>query len=80
VAAQQLFMKTWVQISLEANILFNNFLTCIIIVKHALSRLTTSELQGQEEAACKHPANTTTNVLFTATIAVKFASAVTRSS
>jgi len=44
------------------------------------SRLTSSELQGQEEAACAHPANATTGVLFTATNAVKFPSAVTRSS
>jgi len=37
-----------------------------------------SELQGQEEAACARPANVTTGVLFTATNAVKFPSAVTR--
>jgi len=36
-------------------------------------------LQGQE-AACAHPVNTTTSVLFTATNAVKFPSAVTCSS
>jgi len=44
------------------------------------SRLTGSELQGQEEAACTCPAYTTTGVLFTATNAGKFAIAVTRSS
>jgi len=37
-------------------------------------------LQGQEEAACAHPADATTSVLFTATNAVKFPSAVTQSS
>jgi len=37
-----------------------------------------SESQGQEEAACTRPANTTTGVLFTATNAVKFPSAVTQ--
>jgi len=41
------------------------------------SRLTGSELQGQEEAACVRPADATTGVLFTATNAVKFPSAVT---
>jgi len=45
-----------------------------------ISRLTGSELQGQEEAACAHPANATTGVLFTATNAMKFPSTVTRSS
>jgi len=45
-----------------------------------VSRLTGSESQGQEEAACVHPAYATTGVLFTATNAVKFASAVTWSS
>jgi len=44
------------------------------------SRLTGSESQGQKEAACAHPANATTSVLFTATNAVKFPSTVTRSS
>jgi len=44
-----------------------------------ISRLTGSESQGQE-AACAHPANATTSVLFTATNTVKFPSAVTRSS
>jgi len=44
------------------------------------SRLTSSELQGQEEAACVCPAYANTGVLFTATNAVKFPSAVTRSS
>jgi len=37
-------------------------------------------LQGQEEAACAHPANVTTGVLFTATNVVKFPIAVTKSS
>jgi len=41
------------------------------------SRLTGSELQGQEEAACKCPAYTTTGVLFTGNNTVKIASAVT---
>jgi len=45
-----------------------------------ISRLTGSESQGQEEAACAHPANVTTSVLFTATNAVKFPVTVTRSS
>ena len=45
-----------------------------------ISRLTSSESQGQEEAACTSPANATTGVLFTATNTVKFPSAVTRSS
>jgi len=44
------------------------------------SRLTGSELQGQEEATCARPANATTGVLFTATNAMKFPSAVTQSS
>jgi len=42
-----------------------------------VSRLTSSELQGQEEAACTRPANTATSVLFTATNAIKFPIAVT---
>jgi len=41
------------------------------------SRATGSELQGQEEAACAHPTDMTTSVLFTATNTVKFPSAVT---
>jgi len=41
------------------------------------SRLTGSEPQGQEEAACVHSANTTTGMLFTGTNAVKFPSTVT---
>jgi len=44
------------------------------------SRLTGSESQGQEEAACACPADTTTGVLFTATNTVKFPCAVTLSS
>jgi len=44
------------------------------------SRLTSSESQGQEEAACARPADATTDVLFTDTNTVKFPSAVTRSS
>jgi len=44
------------------------------------SRLTGSELQGQEEAACACPPDATTGVLFTATNVVKFPSAVTHSS
>jgi len=44
------------------------------------SRLTSSELQGQEEAACAHSADVTTGVLFTATNAVKFLCTVTQSS
>jgi len=46
----------------------------------SISRLTGSESQGQEEAACACPANTTTGVLFAATNAVKFPCTVTRSS
>jgi len=42
------------------------------------SRLTGSESQGQEEAACIHPVDPTTGVLFTATNTIKFASAVTQ--
>jgi len=45
-----------------------------------LSRLTSIESQGQEEAACGRPANATTGVLFTGTNALKFPSSVTRSS
>jgi len=44
----------------------------------AESRLTSSESQGQQEAACARPANITTGVLFTATNAVKFPSTVTQ--
>jgi len=42
-----------------------------------ISRLTVSELQGQEEAECARPADSTTSVLFTATNTVKFPSALT---
>jgi len=42
-----------------------------------LSKLASSESQGQEEAACTRPANATTGVLFTGTNAVKFPSTVT---
>jgi len=45
-----------------------------------LSRLTGSELQGQEEAACARPADATTGVLFTVTKAMKFPCTVTQSS
>jgi len=45
-----------------------------------ISRLTGSDSQGQEEAACARSANVTTGVLFTATNAVKFSSIVTQSS
>jgi len=41
------------------------------------SRFTSSEPQVQEEAACTHPADVTTGVLFTVTNYVKFPSAVT---
>jgi len=44
------------------------------------SRLTSSVSQGQEEPACVCSANVTTGVLFTAINAIKFSSAVTRSS
>jgi len=54
---------------------FQQLLACLL-----LSRLTGSELQGQEEAACACSANATTSVLFTATNAVKFPSTVTWSS
>jgi len=40
------------------------------------SRLIGSDLQGQEEVACMHPAYKTTSVLFTGTNAVKVASTV----
>jgi len=43
-----------------------------------VSRLTSSESQGQEAPACARPAYTTTGMLFTDTKAVKFASAVTQ--
>jgi len=43
-------------------------------------KLTSSESQGPKEAACTRPANVTTGVLFTATNAVKFPSAVTQTS
>jgi len=52
------------------------YILCITYI----SRLTGSESQGQEEAACVYPADTTTSVLFTATNTMKFPSAVTRSS
>jgi len=45
---------------------------------HNKSGLTGSELQDQE-AACTRPADATTGVLFTATNAMKFSSAVTQS-
>jgi len=44
------------------------------------SKITGNESQGQEEAACACPANTTTGLLFTAPNVVKFLSTVTRSS
>jgi len=48
---------------------------------HCLSRLTGSESQGQEEAACAHLADTITSVLFTVTnVTMKFPNAVTQSS
>jgi len=52
----------------------------MILLYLAVSRLTGSESRGQEEAACAHPANATTSVLFTGTNTVKFPSSVTRSS
>jgi len=57
-------------LSLNCEILSNNTIS-------KLSRLTGSESQGQEAAACMHPAYATTSVLFTGTNAVKFPSAVT---
>jgi len=45
-----------------------------------ISRLTGSESQGQEEAACTHSDDPNTSVLFTATNAVKFPSTVAWSS
>jgi len=45
-----------------------------------ISRLTGSQSQGQEEAACTCPSDATTGVLFTAINAVKLPSTVTRSS
>jgi len=57
---------------------------CTLIRKYykqsAITRLTGSESQGQEEAACTLTANATTSMLFTATNAVKFPSTVTWSS
>jgi len=41
------------------------------------SKLTSSESQGQEEAACTRPAYATTSVLFSGTNAVKFANPLT---
>jgi len=49
-------------------------------VKNLWSRLTDSESQDQEEAACACPPNTSTGVLFTVTNVVKFPSSVTLSS
>jgi len=43
-----------------------------------VSRLTGSELHGQEEPACTCPAKATTSMLFTAINTVKFPSAITR--
>jgi len=54
-------------------------LTMYIVIQSYQSRLTGSESQGQEEAACVCPAYMTTGVLFIATKAVKFPNAVTRS-
>jgi len=47
---------------------------------HAKVSLTGGESQGQEEAACAHPANITTGMLFIGTNDMKFARAVTWSS
>jgi len=55
-----------------------NFLIYKYFSLFTLSKLISSESQGQEEAACTRPAYTTASVLFTATNAVKFASTVTR--
>jgi len=50
-----------------------------IIKYDSTRRLTSSELQGQEESACSYSADATTSVLFTGPNTVKFASALTRS-
>jgi len=47
-----------------------------VVIETFTSRLTGSESQGQEAAACVCLAYVTTSVLFTGTNAVKFASAV----
>jgi len=46
--------------------------------KNQKSRLTSSELQSQEETACICPAYVTTGELFTNTNAMKFVSATTK--
>jgi len=56
-------------------LLFHDLL--INIGHYIISRLTGSESEGQEEAACACPSDATTGVLFTATNAVKFPSTVT---
>jgi len=58
----------------------NTCLALCQLINFKGSKLTGSESHSQEEAACTHPANATTSVLFTATNAVKFPSAVTQSS
>jgi len=60
--------------------IYTHTCTCTHTYICIIYRLTGSESQGQEEAACAFPANVTTSVLFTATNAVKFPSAVTQSS
>jgi len=55
-------------------------LLSLVSKAYQTSRLTDSESQGQEEAACARPANATAGVLFTATNTVKFPSPVTQSS
>jgi len=69
------------------NFIYKNVINCFILVynKHFYkvlqiwkSRLTSSELQGQEEAACTRPADVTTIVLFTATNTAKFPCTVTQ--
>jgi len=60
---------------------YQGFIYIVLFIGYCIliSRLTSSELQGQE-AACARPADTTTSMLFTATNTVKFPSAITQSS
>jgi len=67
-----------ITISIICNVVTIKQITITIAINK--SGLTGSESQGQEEAVYARPANTTTGVLFTATNAVKFPIAVTRSS
>jgi len=54
----------------------SRYIKCLFHLSKIIStsRITGSESQGQEEAACVHPADATTGVSFTATNTVKFPS------